>query len=242
MQYHIYCLSYNNQERKNNMKNRFENLGLEYTFYGGVNYQDPRIHADSYKQCWSCMYGHLDMIKMFYSDKNVEFGIFCEDDILIHKNFKDIIPDVINDFKILNLDLLLLGYLATFKIQPYYNEFHLKENQSENNLLLENYRYHNFPDDVWGAQMYMLSKNSAKKILDKYGDDSGYAERSQNNPDMTPFSADWTITKDGNRALLSPPLIIEDGKSDLSHYGGHYGQYLFHKKSHELYYDPNYFI
>jgi hypothetical protein len=33
------------------------------------------------------MYDHLDMIKLFYNDPNTNYGIFCEDDILIHTNF-----------------------------------------------------------------------------------------------------------------------------------------------------------
>jgi hypothetical protein len=188
------------------------------------------------------MLGHLKMINEFYNDTTVEYGIFCEDDLNIHRDFNTLIPNIINDFKTLNLDVLLLGYLSNFEIESSYHGFNLKEHHEKTSLIVENYKYHNFTNDIWGTQMYMLSKNSSKKILDKYGDESGYAERSFNNPEMTPFSADWTITKDGNRALLSPPLAIEDGKSDLSHYGGHYGQYLFHKKSHELYYNPLYFV
>jgi hypothetical protein len=59
---------------------------------------------------------------------------------------------------------------------------------------------------------------------------------------MTPFSADWTITKDGNRALITPCLAVENGKVEVAHFGGSYEQYFFHKKCHEVQYDPDIFI
>jgi GR25 family glycosyltransferase involved in LPS biosynthesis len=223
------------------MTERFNKLDIDYHFFSGIGKDDPRIDNNSTKACWCCMYGHLDMIQNFYNDSSIEYGIFCEDDIQIHKNFKTIIPDVINDFKTLGLDVLLLGYLIAFKIEPWFNKFHLKENVNENELIVKNYKYHNFPNETWGTQMYMLSKDSAKNILDKYGNESGYADKSYNNPEMTPFSADFTITKDGNRALIYPPLAIEDGNSSFEHYG-HWGQYNFHKESHDVHYDPLYFV
>lgn len=240
--YKIYCLSYNNQERKKTMEERFKFINVDYTFYDGVNFTDPRIHPDSYKQCWSCMYGHLDMIKMFYHDPSINYGIFCEDDIYIHKDFNKFMPNVIKDFKNMKLDVLLLGYLVTVKIESYYNGFSLKSTNDNYISNLKNFTYHNFTNDIWGTQMYMLSKSNAKNLLDKYGEESNYAIRSLHDSSMTPFSADWTITKDGNRALISPCLALEDGKGELSHFGGSYGQYFFHKKCHEAHYDPVIFI
>jgi GR25 family glycosyltransferase involved in LPS biosynthesis len=223
------------------MTERFNTLDIDCNFFNGIGRDDPRIDNNPAKGCWSGMYGHLDMIQTFYNDDSIDYGVFCEDDIQIHKDFKTIIPDVINDFKTLGLDVLLLGYLITFKIEHWFTGFNLKENVSKNELTAKNYKYHNYPNDIWGAQMYMLSKDSAKNILNKYRDETGYADKSFNNPEMTPFSADFTITKDGNRALIYPPLAIEDGKSSFEHYG-HLGQYNFHKQSHDAHYDPLYFI
>jgi len=236
MVFKIYCLSFNNQERKISMKQKFKDLDVNYTFYDGVDFTDPRITTDLYKKCWSCMYGHLDMIKMFYDDPNVEYGIFCEDDIYIHKDFNTFMPDVIKDFKNMNLDVLLLGYLVTFKIDPCYHGFSVKKSNDKN------LTYHDFTNDVWGTQMYMLSKINAKRLLDKYGEESDYAPKSLHDPSMTPFSADWTITKDGNRALITPCLAVENGKVEVAHFGGSYEQYFFHKKCHEVQYDPDIFI
>jgi hypothetical protein len=231
--YKIFCLSYNNLERKKLMQSKFEQLELNFVFYDGVNLNDNRIHPESYKKCWSCMYGHLDMIKMFYNDTELDYGIFCEDDIYIHKDLKKFVPQIIKDFKHLNLDILLLGYLVPFQIKYYYNGFHLKNNYME----YKDLHYHNFTDDVWGTQMYMLSKKHAQTILEKYDESSGYALKTLTDHTLTPFSADWTITKDGNRALITPCLAVEDGKDCMKQYNNSYEQYIFHKNCYEAHYD-----
>jgi len=229
----IYCLSYNNPERKQTMQNKFQQLDVNYEFYDGVNFSDLRIHPMSYKQCWSCMYGHLDMIQMFYDDITIDYGVFCEDDIYIHKNFKQLMPQVIDNFENLNLDVLLLGYLLPFKAE-HYNNFHLKNDKIPNS----EFQYFNFPNDVWGAQMYMLSKENAKKILDKYSEPTGYAIKTLTDNSLPPFSADWTITKDGNRALISPCLAVENGKTESPDNS----QRNYHKCCHEAHYNPDLFI
>jgi GR25 family glycosyltransferase involved in LPS biosynthesis len=233
--YKVYCLSFKNDERKISMKSRFEKLNIDYIFYDGVDFNDKRIHPDSYKQCWSCMYGHLDMIQMFYNDNNINYGIFCEDDIYIHKDFKEFIPQIIKDFQYLKLDVLLLGYLIPFIIKYNYINFEVKDNNFNSN----NFKYHNFPNELWGTQMYMLSKEYAKKILENYNELSNYSIRTLTDNSLTPFSADWTITKDGNRALIMPCLAVEDNKKI---YHNDPNQERFHKICHEIQYDPNVFI
>ena len=72
----FYCLSYNNKERKAAMASRFQQLNLHVNFYDGVNFEDNRIllkdnnnDNTNVKKCWSCMYGHLDMINKFLNTK-----------------------------------------------------------------------------------------------------------------------------------------------------------------------------
>jgi hypothetical protein len=69
-----------------------------------------------------------------------------------------------------------------------------------------------YPNDSWGTQMYMISRKQCIYLLDKYT--NGYLERSLENPEMIPFSADWTITKEGKRALLYPLRVIENGSME----------------------------
>jgi GR25 family glycosyltransferase involved in LPS biosynthesis len=237
--YDIYCLSFNNLKRRTAMENRFKQLDIKCSFYDGVDSNDPRIFNNNGFGAWSCMLGHIDMIKNFYENSEKEYGIFCEDDIFIHKDFNKLIPDIIEDFKLMELDVLLLGYLIPFKISSQYNGFEFKSmnndlNNNSNNDL--KYVYHNYPNDLWGAQMYMLTKKHAKYLLDNYNIE--YAIRTLTDNTLQPFSSDWTITKEGNRALIYPMLAVEtaDKKS------GHQGQDIFHENCKNMNYDPNMYI
>jgi GR25 family glycosyltransferase involved in LPS biosynthesis len=235
--YQFYCLSYNNPERKENMKRRFESIGVDCFFYKGVAKDDSRINGRTVEQrVWSCMYGHLDMIHDFYYNTNKLFGIFCEDDLYIHKDLEKKMPKIMFDFMYLKLDVLLLGYLLPFKIEKnvYYKDFQ-KKNTIQNTGIDS---YHDYPNDVWGTQMYMLSRSSAKKILDKYSFSSGYADKTIYDDSLTHFSADWTITKDGNRALIFPMLAVEDNQSTYDNEG----QHNFHNACFQAHFVSDVFI
>lgn len=234
--YDIYCLSFNNLKRREEMEYRFKQLDIVCSFYDGVNNNDPRIFNNNKNSIvWSYTLGHIDMIQNFYDNSEKEFGIFCEDDIFIHKDFNKLIPDIIEDFKLMELDVLLLGYLIPFKISSQYNGFELKSVNNDSNNDLK-YVYHNYPNDLWGAQMYTLTKKHAKYLLDKYTIE--YAIRTLNDNTLQPFSSDWTITKEGNKALIYPMLAVEtaDKKS------GHQGQDTFHENCKKMNYDPNMYI
>ena len=224
----FYVLSYKNEERKKALQNRFEKLEIGVTFYDGVNFDDDRIkNFNCHKKAWSYTYGHFDMINKFLTETGKEYGIFCEDDIYLHKDLKNNMNILIEDFNTMNLDLLLLGYISTFKIYDSYMHYHHKHNFAEERP----HTYHNYPTELWGAQMYMISRKHAQKLIDTYY--NGYAEKSLD-PDsgLKPFCSDWTITKDGNRALVYPMYALEDGKT---HYD-HYGQEVFHQTSFRVNY------
>jgi GR25 family glycosyltransferase involved in LPS biosynthesis len=192
----FYCLSYKNVTRKTAMSKRFEQLNINVNFYEGVDFNDPRLICEHGKQCWSCMYGHLDMINKFITETDKEYGIFCEDDIYIHKDLANDIPTLIQSFNEKRLDLLILGALIA-------DGSFLNVGESER-------RYFSYPDELWGSQMYMISRKHAKTLLDKYYTD--YAEKTLNvELNMTPFSADHTLTKDGVRAFIYPMYAVEDG-------------------------------
>lgn len=234
-QYQMYCLSYNNEIKRQNMKRRFDSINIKCIFYDGVSFEDSRIKdrniCNSTKKTWSCMYGHLDMINDFYYNTDKQIGIFCEDDIYIHKDFTNVLPKIMNDFIVLNLDVLLLGYLVPYRINENFHNYPLK--QPSYNIDCSTYKYHSFPDNVWGTQMYMLSRNQAKYLLDKYSAASGYADSLQGT-----FSADWTLTKEGNRALITPILAIEDNSCNTDCYS----QFMFHKSCFDVNFDANLFI
>ena len=235
----FYCLNYNNEKRKKDMQRRFETLGLQCIFYQGVDFKDERISRysdlldDATKRVWSCMYGHLDMIHDFYYNTKKDYGIFCEDDIYLHNNLTNYLPRICLDFSSLRLDVLLLGYL----LQTNPND---STDFTMQRLFINGspFTYFSFPDYVWGTQMYMLSRNHAKYLLDKYGNDSGYAERTITDKSITPFSADWTLTKDGNRAIITPIVVVEDNDTTYENDG----QLTFHKMCYDLHFNNNLFI
>lgn len=233
----FYCLNYTTEphvknERRIEMEKKFTQLNMTVCFYSGVTNTDVRISSIDPKlqHTWSICYGHLDMINHFYKDSTKEYAIFCEDDILIDKDFEKKIPPVLDVFKKNCLDLLLIGYLCSNPIDTYSNFPEINHDTGIPHKFLE------YPDSTWGTQMYMLSKSQAKRIIDKYY--YTYAEKSLTDTTIIPFSADWTITKEGKRALLYPLLVIENG---LSIYIDE-GQNWSHKKCFDFSYKRGVYI
>ena len=256
MSYQFYCLSFKNEIRRINMCRRFNQVNIDCIFYEGVSFEDDRIKkhvglSDHTKRTFSCAYGHLDMITKFYYETDKDYGIFCEDDIYIHKELAIDLPSIISDNK---FDILLLSYLLPFTVRSEYIGFELKAGSPKTGK----YKYHNYPDDTWGAQMYMMTREHAKYVIDTYSHD--YADRTLiqlpinqlkcNLPvedcsvsnvqrcKLTPFSSDWLFTKDGNRALIAPILATEDNQSFYTDLG----QREFHKKCFLAHFDDATFI
>jgi GR25 family glycosyltransferase involved in LPS biosynthesis len=211
----VYCLNFNNDKRRKAMTQVFDKFGksVNITWGEGVSPNDKRISTtikdQNKKRVWSICYGHLDMIHKFVNNSTKEQAIFCEDDILIRNDFIRQMKNIIEIFIKSNLDIFLLGYLCENPIDQYSN-FPEKSVVKPNWFPFKILEY-TLNNSVWGAQMYMLSKKHARILLDKYYTD--YAEQTLYTYNMTPFSADWTITKDGNRALVYPPIAIENNDS-----------------------------
>jgi GR25 family glycosyltransferase involved in LPS biosynthesis len=219
-------LSYNNPQRKQRLQEQFSKENLHIDIYDGVPFSDPRITCvPSGEKCnrraWSCMWGHLDMIRTFL-DTTAEFGIFCEDDIVIRKGFAKCIPEVMCTFTRLGLDILLLGYLLNYK--PIY----LKNDVGNLVLMEESISYFRYDDVIYGTQMYMLNRPTAKRFLDTYTKE--YALRTLKDKSLIAFCADMTLTKNGNRALLYPMLAIEKVEIDKPENVHE----LFHKKCYDI--------
>ena len=227
--YDIYCLSFNNPTRRTAMEYRFNQLGVKVCISEGVSVDDEKIRgrnmSDNEQKAWSIAYGHLSMMKEFYFNSNKPYGIFCEDDIYIRKDFLTQLPHCIVNFEERGLDTLLLGYLTCWDVSRY-------PKVSDEHP----FSYSPYDDNIWGTQMYMLSRNQAWYLINKYS--PPYADLSRVNNDMKPFSADWVFTKEGNRALIYPPLVIEDGKTKYKDEG----QQIFHDRCHVHSYVEGLFI
>lgn len=236
----IYCLSYNNPERKDRIQKKFESQGLSIEFYGGVSLDDTRIQgrslAPNIQRAWSIMYGHLDMLRLFI-DSGKEYGILCEDDILIRKDFSELLPRILSHFKELNLDVLLLGCLCS---NPDFMKFSNFPERRISDYLTHPFRYYAYNSNpssaVWGTQMYLLHREYAQQIVDKYA--VGYADRSILDESLVHFSADWTITKDGKeKAIIHPLVAIENAEADYEdEFQGN-----CRKKCHNIFYSEELF-
>jgi GR25 family glycosyltransferase involved in LPS biosynthesis len=218
----FYCLNFYENKREE-LKKRFDYLNINCFFYKGVSFLDERLQKYEYKKTASNILGHIDMINIFLNS-DYEFGIFCEDDIYINKELIPNLPTICNDFKKLNLDILLLGYLLPFKINNNNSYFKLLHNN-------DNLSYYTYNDDLWGTQMYMYSKKQAKYIIEKYNNDYNNTE--------VPFSADFILTKDGkNRALITPIMAIEDNSNVIDEYY----QNEYHKNCFNCNFDKELFL
>jgi len=204
----LYCLTFQNKKRKE-MEKKFENFTCPIHYYSGVSFADHRLKNSPSPRVWSTIFGHLDMISQFYFFSDREYGIFCEDDILIRQDFIQNLDIILQDFQNFNLDLLLLGYLCDNPIDTYSNFIPHPSSTHKTP-----FQYFSYPDQhTWGTQMYLLSKKQAKTLLDLYGSGE-YAQASLKDSNLKPFSADFLLTKNGKRLLIYPLLVIEDGSQD----------------------------
>jgi hypothetical protein len=220
----IYSISYKNPERKKRMIDRFSSVGYTVQFPKEVEKNDPRIPDESDdRRTWSIMLQHLDAISEFYNNTNTTHCIVCEDDIHISKTFASDIQSILKDFDELKLDILMLGYLLPFKIDQSDMHKHYFPEIKQG--------YHSYPNDIWGAQMYLISRSYAEYLLNTFTIEFACTKK-------LPYNPDWIITKHGNRALLNPMIAVEEG-INLSE---NQGQIDFHKRCHLTHYDADRFI
>lgn len=215
------------------MLERFETLGLPTPRVPDpIHISNPRLKTNpppTEPRTWAIMLQHLDALTHFYlsskpnkyedtTERSTEYCIICEDDVLISSDFKSTIPKIATRFHQLGLDVLLLGYLTTIplEIEPPKTNPHFPH--------IESHRFYGYPDDLWGSQMYMVSKEHARHLINTYT-----TKWATTNLDK-PYSPDWILTKHAsNRALIYPPLAIEDGETPTTHQG----QRQFHRDSYE---------
>lgn len=208
----IYVVNYKNDERRQRMSARLTALGFQFKFADPVETSDSRLSdpdkniPEGNKRVWAIMLQHLDSIRDFYENTTKNHCIVCEDDIYIKKSMPNILEAIIKKSEELNFDVVLLGYLMPYKIEmntilhsQYYKIIDTDESIG--------HVYHKYPCDLWGSQMYMVSRENAKTLLEKYTVDYALT-----NIDTIQFNPDFTLTKDGNGAILYPMIAIEEGE------------------------------
>ncbi len=224
----FFCINYQNEVRKNKMLERFRKLDENVTlhFVAPVFENDDRLttHPEhdkiGDKRTWAIMLQHLDSIRAFLENEDhndKEFAIICEDDIFLSRDFKKELPNVLQTYKELQLNVLLLGYLMDFLMRPPSGPaekfpvllFNGTGNCSNSEFPLwkrtENHSYYDFPYHIWGAQMYLIDRKHARFLLDKYTLQYAFEDLGR------PYNPDWTLTKDGKKAIVYPMLALEEG-------------------------------
>jgi len=227
----IYVINYKDNDRRNRMIHRFKLFDVEPIFPSAVETTDERIKSINIpnKRVCSIMLQHLDAVQLFYEKTQAEYCIVCEDDIYISNTFDKDIESIIQSNQTLKLDLILLGYLLPFKIdmnsylhKQYFTLIHTDDNFS----------YHTYPNDIWGAQMYLITRPYAKFLLETFTIE--YALK----PGSQPYNPDWTITKNGKRAIINPMIAVEEGVNKSSDDC----QIRFHSTCSAVHYDKEHFI
>jgi GR25 family glycosyltransferase involved in LPS biosynthesis len=225
----FYCINYKDEVRKGNMIKRFDSINLKLHFVEPVENDDTRLQNAPSKRdlrVWSIMLQHLDSIRHFLVNTTNEYCVVCEDDILVSKNIVNDLPEIINTFNKLELDVLLLGYLLPFKIYDWFTHFPLKYRNDK-------YSFYDFPNDLWGSQMYMISRKHAEYLVDKYT-----IEYAIYTVETEPFSPDWTLTKNGKKSILYPMIALEEGDSK----SGLNSQEQFHYNCYQTNFDADVYI
>jgi len=214
--YKVYCISHDNQERKTRMTKRFETLHIPYDF--------PQTRE-------SCMLSHREALQHFLDDDSVEYGIICEDDIYLKLSFVRDIQKLLYFMETHpSLDLLLVGYLLHPSIDIVTNpEFTLK--YPIGSKACYPYTLYAYSINLWGTQMYIVSKTAAHDILQLTAEPRCKYKN-------VPFAADWTITKFPNCVLAYPPIAVEEGNIKMP---APQSQIIFHKECSERY-DPKLYI
>jgi hypothetical protein len=217
----FYCLSYYT-EKRDKMIEKFHKLNINCNFYVVINDDSDKFNYDKYyiqyKKTLSIMHSHIEIINHFYYNSNSKYAIICEDDIIIHKDIKTILRKVLIDFNILGLDILLLSYMLPYKITlcEILSNYPLKKEMP----LDSDYKYHDYPINISGTQMYMITKDYAKTILDKLHDNSVDFYKKY-------FTIEKLLLYECNKALLYPMLAIENCEQEDQ----------YHKLCHNIHFD-----
>jgi len=226
----IYVVNYKDDARRQRMTQRVKAIGLDAHFVRPVSAEDPRVRdqpiTDFEKRSWSTLFQHVDSMRDFVENTTYDYCIVCEDDILFSRSLRDEIPQIINLYDQTKLDVLLLSYLWPFDVIEN-NYFPVLHRTPE-------WKIQGYPDDLWGAHMYFMSRAHAKVLVDRYTPEYALAETQAGRP----FCTDWQFTKYGKRGLLVPMVGLEEGEVKTDHQG----QIDFHRSVFRYHYREERFV
>lgn len=232
MDIYVYIVNYKNEERKNRMIERFKQFGITPIFIQSVEPSDSRLKVapENCKRIWAIMLQHLDCIRHYYENFTSGYCVVCEDDIHLSKTLSTDLLEIIPQFEYLHLDVVMLGYLLPFKINM---STHLHRQHFPIVGNTKQFTFHNYPNDIWGTQMYLISRKYAQYVLETFTVDYALQKIPPTN-----FSSDWIITKNGNRALICPMIAVEEGIN----ISDDFGQNQYHLICHDInYHSDKYF-
>lgn len=221
----FYYLSDEGSERDKRISQRFSLLNIPAKRIQCV--PQEWLQEKGY-QNYGCSLGHIKMIKEFVENSDKKFGMFFEDDVYLTKSLPHDISFLCNRMKILELDVLLTGYLIDYF--PHNNQYSLDHGN------LDAIGFYSYPNDLWGSQSYILTREHAISLFERYNEN--YLVRSLQDITLTPFSIDWTITKDGNRAMVYPMYAVEEGNINTTDEW----QIKYHRDCFEFNYKENQYV
>ena len=220
----IYIINCCNESRKKRMIDRFKHVNLIPTFncFTDISGIEQKYHMTLTIHD-KVMLSHMDCIQKFYQS-NKPLGIICEDDIYIHKTLDKEIEKVTTFITNNQYDILLLGYLLNYK-PPYH--YH--------NLItsFDKYKVYDYNDELWGLQMYMITRKYAKYLLDNFP-----IQWKFDNPKKA-WASDWIISKNGKRAMIYPMLAVEEGDRICDNDSG---QKRYHRECNKIQYNSKIYI
>lgn len=155
MSYHIYCLNGNTKiTERITTSFRTANIINQVTFNQGYQYEEISnwygINDRDQLHNLVCTLGHAKSIELFLRSP-FEYGILCEDDIVIHRDIKTIIPQGVEMMKRHRLDVLLMGYLL--------------RDRSVLKAKLSDQCYRFAGNNISGVQMFMLTRARASWLF-----------------------------------------------------------------------------
>lgn len=224
----IYIVNYKDDERRRRMSQRVKSVGLDAHFVAPVSIEDPRIKDQPIttfeKRNWSIFFQHVDCMREFVENTTYDYCIVCEDDVVLSRNLKEEIPEIISLYDQTQLDILLLSYLWPYEVA--------EDNYFPVLQRTDKWKIQGYPGDLWGAHMYFMSRAHTAVLVERYTAEYALAQKD------TPFCTDWQFTKFGRRGLLAPMVGLEEGEVKTDHQG----QIDFHRSVFQFHYRENKFI